>query len=180
VLLAVDGTDPTGMTPEQAEQIGRALLDSAAAVRAESAGSRRASVSTAWPPAECPPWCSFASRPGGHASNGTEVMHPVDRHHSWLSETEQESDVYLSLHTMDMVNPATDQRLIPQRLTLGMEQHYRHVEPTISITHQNRGWRRKPDAFIGRTVREVNLTPAEARQLGQRLVALADMADGAA
>jgi hypothetical protein len=132
-----------------------------------------------WPPAQCPAWCWYASCPegGGH---GTEDMHPGDRAHTWIGATEQDSATALSLHTMDMVDPVRDQRLVPQRLTVGMEQHYRSVEATISIAHQNRGWRRKPDAFIGRSVREVSLTPAEARQLGQRLVALADMADGAA
>lgn len=178
-----------GATPEEREDIetvGQVFWQYTRAGRRSEAGDHTPSSALAvWPPKACPPWCEYADDPAGHADHADLL--PDDRYHAWSSGSEEADSTYLSLEGADVANPdvlGADRKVVPQRLVVDMRQPYREVEPTVYLGHYDRGWerdarglKRDSNGYVVKDPYEVKLTPAEARQLGERLVHLADLAD---
>lgn len=136
-------------------------------------------LSLVWPPKVCPAWCMYAADPAtGHAERSGPDL-PESRYHihthyapdAWTpsSDVPEPGTVDLTLEE-PIVYPTKDGIAAEhQYLSAELTQHYRSVEPEISLAHHA-----GPDKDGGS---HVDMTPAEARRLGEMLIHLADLAD---
>jgi hypothetical protein len=168
VHLSEDGTDPAGMTGEQARQLGLALLDAAEKVQAETpdpVGGRVVPLPV-WPPNVCPTWCSHASDPASHLDEPLQDdRRHTHEHLAWTGDLPADigpSEVVLSLHDR-RYDPAGT---MPAFLAVGLTQHYREAEPVVRLDTVN----------VGGRAAQMDLTVGEAAQLASLLSHMVQLA----